>query len=365
MAFFDRLRKLMTKNRPRTPSHRRKIVPTEKTGIRNRHAGIKPARQLTIQPSSENKTSKLDSATKVTSEKTVETQPASAVMLVLYLDDQNQSLAKPQWLNGQLGEKIHFSPRHIDNYLLFHIIGFTTIFASPYRIMTLQYTKKLGHPVIMYSVDYDTREMIAPPVIQTGAVNQPFAFSTAVIDGFHLIKASRSLTGHFTDQAQTIIVMLRRNSWMAVQRISIFVKLLESTRILNQPDGDPYRYEFPKNSVWRAFIRVNTQNGETWFNLGGPQWINGKNITQTDRPENQQIAHRKPLTFTPVKQVAVIDFVAGRSLHTYDRPNGQAVKLIADGTRVQITGEYTDTHQLKWYRMADDTVIRAQYVKLQ
>ncbi len=178
---------------------------------------------MTTQASPETKTSKLDSATKVTSEKPVETQPASAVMLVLYLDDQNQSLAKPQWLNGQLGEKIHFSPRHIDNYLLFHIIGFTTVFASPYRIMTLQYTKKLGHPVIMYSVDYDTREMIAPPVIQTGAVNQPFAFSTAVIDGFHLIKASRSLTGHFTGlKAQTIIVKCWcRNSWMAVQRISI------------------------------------------------------------------------------------------------------------------------------------------------
>ncbi len=172
MAFFDRLRKLMTKNRPRTPSRRRKTVSSEKFGTRNRHASIK-INSSTDYPSPETKTSKLDSATKTT-EKPVETQSASAVMLVLYLDDQNQSLAKPQWLNGQLGEKIIVLA--IDNYLLFHIIGFTTVFASPYRIMTLQYTKKLGHPVIMYSVDYDTREMIAPPVIQTGAVNQPFAF---------------------------------------------------------------------------------------------------------------------------------------------------------------------------------------------
>ncbi len=74
MAFFDRLRKLMTKNRPRTPSRRRKTVSPEKFGIRNRHASTKSTPQLTTQADPETRTSKLDSAKKVTTEKPVETQ---------------------------------------------------------------------------------------------------------------------------------------------------------------------------------------------------------------------------------------------------------------------------------------------------
>ncbi|WP_203649223.1 MucBP domain-containing protein [Secundilactobacillus yichangensis] len=362
MAFFDRLLKLMTINRPRTPSHHRKTVVPENSTLTAGHTPAKPVQPITDQSADDPKPQ--NSPVEQPTEKPVETQPESAVMLVLYLDEQNHSLTKPQWLIGRLGEKIHFTPRHIDNYLLFHIIGFTTLFASPYRIMTLQYTKKLGHPVIMYAIDYDTREMVASPVIQTGAVNQPFAFSRTVVDGFHLIKASRPLTGHFTEKAQTIVVMLRRDSWTAVQRINIFVQLLDSTQILDQPDGQAYSYEFPKNSVWRAFVRVNTQNGETWFNLGGPQWINGKDVTQTDKPAHQQIGQQRAVAFKPIKQSAVIDFVSNHSLHTYDQPNGQAVKLIADGTQVQLTGECTDDNQLKWYRMADGNVILAQYVKL-
>lgn len=364
MTFFDRLRKLMTKNRPQTPSHRRKTAGSGSPIRNSRRLAPKSSRQLPVKPAPEPEVHQATAPTKPAAEKPVKSQTASAVMLVLYLDDHNQALAKPQWLNGRVGEKIHFKPQHIDNYLLFHIIGFTTLFTGPYRIMTLQFTQKMGHPVIMYSVDYDTGEMIASPIIQTGAVNQPFAFTKAAIDDFHLIKASRPLTGHFTDQAQTIVVMLRRNSWTAVQRISIFVRILNSTQILNQPDGQPYQYEFPKNSVWRAFIRVNTTNGETWFNLGGPQWINGKQVAQTDRPTPRQISDRQPVEFTPIDRAAVIDFAAGHSLHTYDQPNGQAVKLIADATPVQLTGQYTDNNGFKWYQMSDTTVIRAQYIKL-
>ena len=346
----------MTKNRPRTPS--RRIVSTLSDS-----SILKPKRDVT--KTVQKATAKPAATSTVMADAPTEEQSGSAVMLVLYLDEQNQPLRKPQWLNGQLGERIHFNPHHIEHYLLFHIIGFATHFASPYRIMTLQFTKEMGHPVILYSVDYDTREMLASPVIQTGAVNQPFAFSKTELDGFHLIKANRPLTGHFTEASQTIVVMLRRNNWTAVQRISIFVRLKDSTQILDQPDGQPYRYEFPKNSVWRAFIRVNTQTGETWFNLGGPQWINGKNVTQTDRPENQQIGKREPAVFKDINHAAVIDFVTGHSLHVYAEPNGRAIKLIADGTKIQITGEYTDSNQLKWYQLDDDSIIRAQYVKFE
>lgn len=367
MTFLDQLRKLMTKNQPQSPSRSKNAVPTGNPGLKAKRPPIKTVEPLpgSTVAETESVLPKTEDIDQQAASKPAESQAKSAVMLVLYMDDQNHTLAKPQWLNGRLGDKIHFTPRKIDHYLLFHIIGFTTVFASPYRIMTLQYTKKLGHPVIMYSVDYDTREMVASPVIQTGAVNQPFAFGQTAIDGFHLIKASRPLTGHFTDEAQTIVVLLRRNSWTSVQQINIFVRLLDSTQILNQPDGRAYHYEFPKDSVWRAFVRVNTANDETWFNLGGPQWINGKNVIQTNRPVNQRITQHQPVKFKPMDQAAVIDFVAGRSLHTYDQPNGQAIKLIADGTPIQLTGEYTDENQLKWYRMADNAVIRAQYVKLQ
>ncbi|GAX05212.1 hypothetical protein IWT25_00516 [Secundilactobacillus pentosiphilus] len=365
MTFLDQLLKLMTKNQSQSPSRSKKTAPTDGSALKAKQPPLKSAEPLPDSPVAEDGSSQTEAVSQHAPSKLAESQAASAVMLVLYMDDQNHSLAKPQWLTGRLGEKIHFAPRKIDHYLLFHVIGFTTVFASPYRIMTLQYTRKLGHPVIMYAVDYDTREMVASPVIQTGAVNQPFAFSKAAIDGYHLIKASRPLTGHFTDQAQTIVVLLRRDTWTSVQQINIFVRLLDSTPVLNQPDGQPHRYEFPKDSVWRAFVRVNTKNGETWFNLGGPQWINGKDVTETNRPVNLQITQRQPVKFKPMDQAAVIDFVAGRSLHTYDRPNGQAIKLIADGTPIQLTGEYTDENQLRWYRLADDAVIRAQYVKIQ
>ncbi|MCH5462565.1 MucBP domain-containing protein [Lactobacillus sp. LC28-10] len=359
MLFFNRLRDLMTKNRPSTPSRRRKSMPANSSIFKPMHNPVPP-----VEPASNHQQSHNDSAPIASAEEnSTPTQSGSAVMLVLYLDDQNHSLAKPQWLNGQIGEKIHFKPRQIANYVLFHIIGFTTVFTNSYRIMTLQFTKKMGHPAIMYAIDYDTSEMIAPPVIQTGAVNAPFAFGKSEVDDYHLVKASRPLTGHFTEEVQTIVVLLRRNNWTAVQRINIFVKLLDSTQILDQPDGQPYDYEFPKNSVWRAFVRVNTRNGETWFNLGGPQWVNGKKVTQTDQPARPQIGQRPAVVYEPMNQAAKIDFVTGHSLHTYDQPNGQAVKLVADGSPVQLTGEFTDDNDIKWYRMADNTVVLAQYVQ--
>ncbi|MTV81991.1 MucBP domain-containing protein [Secundilactobacillus folii] len=288
----------------------------------------------------------------------------SAVMLVLYLDEQNNQLAKPQWLNGKVNQPIHFKPHHIENYQLFHVIGFTRRFTSPYRIMTLQFTKKIGHPVIMYPTDYDTGEMLSAPIIQTGPLNEPFAFSQPDIDGFHMLKASRPLSGHFTEDSQSIIVMLRRNDWTSVQRINLFIRLLEDVTILDLPEGHSLHFEFPKNSVWRAFIRVNTAHGETWFNLGGPQWIDGKQVVATDRPAPKQLAPQTTVVFNPLSKTGVIDFVAGHSVHTYQQPNGPAVKMVADGTSITITGTFTDSNQIKWYRLGDQTAIRAQYVRL-
>lgn len=280
--FFDQLKRLLTKNRPQTPARHRKHV---------KKPGIPPRR-----PINHNRQSQAPVQSQPTNQPTSNEQPLqtttsiSAAVLVLYLDDANEPLAQPQWLHGEIGERLHFRPQQFDDYLLYHIIGFTTTFTNPYQIMTLQFTKKLGHPVVLYPTDYDTGELLGPPVTQSGHLNDPFAFALPEIDGYHMIKANRPLTGHFTNQAQVIVVMLRRSNWSSVQRVNLYVQVLYDTLIVDLPAGDPYDFEFPQNSIWRAFIRINTVHDGTWYNLGGPQWISGKNVQLTEKPPSHKLA---------------------------------------------------------------------------
>lgn len=356
MAFFDQLKRLLTKNRPQTPARHRKHV---------KKPGITPHR-----PTNHNRQSQPPIQSQPTSQPTSNEQPLqtttsiSAAVLVLYLDDANATLAQPQWLHGEIGERLHFRPQQFDDYLLYHIIGFTTTFTNPYQIMTLQFTKKLGHPVVLYPTDYDTGELLSPPITQSGHLNDPFAFALPEIGGYHMIKANRPLTGHFTNQAQVIVVMLRRSNWSSVQRVNLYVQVLYDTVIVDLPAGDPYDFEFPQNSIWRAFIRINTVHDGTWYNLGGPQWISGKNVQLTEKPPLPQISAQTKVKFTTFHASGTINYVTDQKLHTYVTPNGQAAQQLTDGTTVQITGRFKDNNQITWYRLDDNSVIQTHYVLL-
>ena len=87
MSFWDRLKKLMTKNRPRTPS--RRIVSTlSDSSILKPKRDDQTVQKATAKPAAQH-----------CHNYAPKEQSGSAVMLVLYLDEQNQPLktAVAQW----------------------------------------------------------------------------------------------------------------------------------------------------------------------------------------------------------------------------------------------------------------------------
>lgn len=292
----------------------------------------------------------------------------NAVVLIGYVDEAGTALSDPQWLNGQLGEALHLEFRQFDDYLLADIQGFTTTFDAPYHIMTLHFIKKLGHPAILYPIDYDTGRLVAVPKLLSGPLNVPFLFKTPKIDGYRMIKASRPLTGHFTHEPQVLIALLRQSNWQSVQRVNYYLELNQSTPIYETPAGKARAYEFPSHSVWRAFTKVTLTNGDVWYNLGGPQWLLNDKIVITDRPAQTPIDNDEAVPVGPqfdaVHFEGRIDFVANESVSYYDAPNGLIIGELAHNTPITITGQFEDPAGIMWYRLTHDWVIPAHYVRL-
>lgn len=292
----------------------------------------------------------------------------NAVVLISYVDEAGTALSEPQWLNGQLGEALHLEFRQFDDYLLADIQGFTTTFDAPYHIMTLHFIKKLGHPAILYPIDYDTGRLVAVPKLLSGPINVPFLFKTPKIDGYRMIKASRPLTGHFTHEPQVLIALLRQSTWQSVQRVNYYLELNQSTPIYETPAGKARAYEFPSHSVWRAFTKVTLTNGDVWYNLGGPQWLLNDKIVITDRPAQTPIDNDEAVPVGPqfdaVHFEGRIDFVANESVSYYDAPNGLIIGELAHNTPITITGQFEDPAGIMWYRLTHDWVIPAHYVRL-
>lgn len=357
MAFFERLRRLFPKNRPQTPSPRRKKRPPRHLKRRKPTNAYSDDTKLESRPTLVDQTPAPSAAIDTATEQ-------SAVLLVLYLDDHNQPLSDPEWVRGTIGAAVHFKPKEFEDYLLYHIIGFTTVFKTPCRIMTWQFMKRMGHPVIMYPIDYDTGELVSPPVFTSGPVNKGFVLAQPEADQYHLVKASRPLSGHFTDEVQVIYVLLRRNSWWAVQRVNHYIKLTHDVTILDMPDGQSQHYEFPKDSIWRAFIRVNTAHGKTWYNLGGPQWVPGHLAVQSDRPVPASLPKPTTPEYQPLSAHGRINFIPDQAVHTYTAPNGVFKGELNDQAEIIVTGTLTDANRVEWYQLADGTAIQSYYVTL-
>lgn len=367
MAIFDRLWHWITRQGQAAPKHAASVRSQHQTThispsggptkIRVTQTKAKPVADQSV-PTGQKETPNVAPVPSTTMD---------AVLVVLYVAEDGTSLADPEWLNGHLGDPIRLQFKNFDDKILINIKGFITSYTSPYHIMTLEFMQKLGHPVILYPVDYDTGQLLQTPTVITGPINAPFAIKQPAIDHYHLIKASRPLSGHFTTAPQMIIVMLRRNTWQSVQRINYYLELNQTTTVYDAPNGQRQPYHFPDHSVWRAFIKVTLTDGKTWYNLGGPQWILNDKIVVTDHPAASALesddALKQP-AFDPITKSGQIDFIADHSVNLFNAPNGRIIGQIPDGTLVTITGKLVDDANIPWYQLDHKQAIQAQYVKL-
>ncbi|ANZ62313.1 hypothetical protein AYR62_07875 [Secundilactobacillus paracollinoides] len=364
MAILDRLWHWLSGQNAPTPRHA--------AAPRSQHQAshIAPrgeSKKITVTPKPEPDQTVSEPQHQQPAQASVPSTTTDAVLVVLYLGEDGRSLADPEWLNGHIGDPIHLQFKNFEDKILINIKGFLTSYTSPYHIMTLQFMQKLGHPVVLYPVDYDTGQLLQTPHVITGQINAPFALKQPDIEDYHLIKASRPLNGHFTTEPQMIIVMLRRNTWQSVQRINYYLELNQTTVVYDAPNGQIQPYDFPDHSVWRAFIKVTLSDGQTWYNLGGPQWIINDKIVVTDRPAASALESETALEqpkFDPMNKSGQIDFIADHSVNIFNAPNGQIMGHIPDGTLVMVTGKLVDDAKIPWYELDHKEVIQAQYVRL-
>ncbi|GAK48302.1 hypothetical protein LOSG293_240190 [Secundilactobacillus oryzae JCM 18671] len=266
---------------------------------------------------------------------------------------------------GQLGDVINFDVQPTTSYTLSAISGYTQHFPAEYAIMTLQFERQFGQPVIYYQIDYDTNEILAYPTIISGRIGESFEMVPPVAKGYNLIRVQGSSRGRFTDKVHPIFAFYRKEAWQTVKNVNFYIELKRALQPFDEPDGQKQAINLPAKSVWRVFQQITKVDGTIWYNIGGAEWLTAKYTASHTHPMKPELTyagmrfHSNPLALT-----GQIDFVAGRSVTTYDQPYGASIGKLADGEKVNITHILRDDQGLHWYQLDTGAVLLATYIKV-
>ncbi|MCT2908570.1 hypothetical protein EFT87_07820 [Schleiferilactobacillus harbinensis] len=107
-------------------------------------------------------------------------------------------------------------------------------------------------------------------------------------------------------------------------------------------------------SAWNAYGKATDESGQTWYNLGGNQWVSAQYVA---------IDKAKDYAYQKVRGIGTAKVDKGK-IALWNRPsfNGSVVRMISSGTRWQIYGEASGSGSSTWYDLGGSQWIDGQFM---
>lgn len=295
--------------------------------------------------------------------KKASTRPDSTI-IIIYQDENRRSLSSPQIISGKRGEAINFKFKEFEHFDLIHIDGFTSVFVEPYGSITLTYRRQSGANIWLFSQDIDDLHMLGKPRFVSGKVDEKYSLTPPNFIGYNLLRAEGPVKGNFNEKQQVVTYYYRNASWKKVDFNVKYLKMRVSQPGFNAPQGNNTYITLAKDTVWQVFETVQLTSGERWHCLGGNLWIQEDYdmVRFVDSLPQYQIENNSIKSFTiDLNFQAIIDFVPNKKLTLYNRPFGEPVDSIEDGSIVTIT-EREGGREMQWFKVDDRGWTIRQYL---
>lgn len=160
------------------------------------------------------------------------------------------------------------------------------------------------------------------------------------------IGASMLVVPAVTTQAATLDFNVGYINYVAGYGVALF----------DAPNGKPIGdRKLAHGSSWKVTGQT-TDNGQTWYNLGGNQWVSGQYLKSTP-----------PLPETPLNTVGTVNYVPGYSIAIWDsyRSDHQFTgKKLAHGTSWRVYKQVIN-NGVPWYNLGGNQWIDGTYFRLQ
>lgn len=226
---------------------------------------------------------------------------------------------------------------------------------------------KTGNPIWVYYVDIDTGENLMVPQLLRGVSGAKYQVDKKDFPHYRFIKLDGPAEGTFDMQRKDVHLFYRKDDWQKVEDVDIYLHLDQTTTLYDKVNGMPFHDPLPAGIVIKAFHRVNTADGETWYELGSDQWVKYQGMRVVNNPyndeEEKQPAFADQLTILPLKNVTgTIDYLPNKEVDVFDAPYGKKTTTIPDGKRVNISGKLNDNGEITWYQIGDKQFITGNYV---
>ncbi|MBC1943724.1 LPXTG cell wall anchor domain-containing protein [Listeria booriae] len=137
---------------------------------------------------------------------------ATGPVTVQYVDEQDASIAPTEVLTGNYGKAYTSKAQHIAGYVLIETpTNATGVFTEQAQTVTYVYQKQTAQPVTVQYVD-ESGASIASQEVLTGEFGQPYTSKGKKLTGYVLTETPANATGVFTNQAQTVIYVYRKQT---------------------------------------------------------------------------------------------------------------------------------------------------------
>lgn len=227
---------------------------------------------------------------------------------------------------------------------------------------------KTGNPIWVYYIDIDTGENLMVPQLLRGISGCKYHVDKKDFPRYRFIKLEGPAEGTFDMQRKDVKLYYRKDNWQEVEDVDLYLQLDQQITVYDRVNGMPVNEPLLSGIVVKAFHRVNTADGETWYELGADQWVkyDGMRVVNNPYNDDEEDHHSilaDQLTILPLKNVqGTIDYLPNKEVDVYDAPYGKKVSSIPDGKRINITGKLNDNGEITWYQIGEKQFITGNYV---
>lgn len=226
---------------------------------------------------------------------------------------------------------------------------------------------KTGNPIWVYYLDIDTGENLMVPQLMRGVTGCKYHVERKNFPRYRYVDVDGATGGTFNMQRKDVKFYYRKDNWQEVEAVDTYLQIDQAATVYDNVKGLPIDIPLPAGIVVKAFHRVNTENGDTWYELGADQWVRYQGMRVVTNPyqndDHQPSTLADQLTILPLKNVqGTVDYLPNREIDVYDAPYGKKVATIPDGKRVSISGKLDDNGEITWYQIGDQRFITGNYV---
>lgn len=297
----------------------------------------------------------------------VDRSTQSALILIIYQDEQQREIAQPQLISGKIGEKINFRLHDLNNYYLVNAEGFCRYFFSNYAIVSFIYRKKDGDPLLVDFIDIDSGCKLHKSLLFKGGLGEAFQIYPFEIAGYNLISVDGKIKGFYTSKIQKTTIYYRKKTWESVENFSGYLVLHHELAAFKTVEDQKLLLKLTAKTTWKIFQRLIKKNHEIWFDLGS-FWVKYSqqqmSILKAENLFDWRTGYEIPAFKTAlVSKKAAIDFVLNQETAFFDYPNGNIIGKIKDQQKVTISSK-AQIDDIDWYKLKNYGWIPSHYVKI-